>query len=228
MKTLKTWLCAAGSLAALVVWGGAVQADHRLANPLVALSEDLRCQADDLRDSFRDQFRQSAVYIELMRKSQEIKNAANRVRSLARSNGCPIRIGNEVDAMERLIFDMMSLVDVARLRAARGLDKPLCGCTLHIDNKLARMRQTVFSMKRFLVGGRGFDRRQNYDYGYGYGGQREYRGSPGHSWDFDDRRTGSYIDPGVAINGPRGRGGVEFGLDGGIVLNIGGAGVRLR
>ncbi len=225
MKVTKTWMGAAVGLAALVLGGNAVQADHRLANPLVALSEDLRCQADELRSAFREQFRQSAVFNELMWKSHEFRNTASRIRSLALSNGCPIRLRSELDALDRLVNDMGSLVEVARLRAARGLDKPLCGCTLHVDAKLARMRQSVWSMHRFLAGGSGVHR----PWDYRYDEFRDTRGYRGYSNDMYYRDThGRQVDPHFAINGPGGRAGVEFGRDGGIVVNIGGAGVRVR
>lgn len=215
MKKLTMWFAAIG-FAAMMMSGGVVRADHSRLNPLLALSEDLRCQADELRGAFREQFRHSASYHELMRKSQDVKNTAARVRSLSRSDGNGVRLVREIEALERFVYEMASLVEVARLRSARGLDRPLYGCTLHVDAKLGRMRQTVWAMTRALHGGRGGFR---HDDRYGYSGWQAAHGYRGAEYS---------AAPGFAIQGPRDRAGVHFGGDGGLVLNIGGATFRVR
>ena len=140
------------------------------------------------------------------------------------------------------------LVAEARFRAARGLDSPLADCTREVDAKLAAMRGKVKCIRnlatsltayrqptRYGSGGVGyFDPTQ---YGGGYGGTYYRNGEssargyqnviPGNGrYSHTEQWSGGLSDRPVGVYGPKGRG-LEF-ANGGVVLNLGGASIRLK
>ncbi len=114
--------------------------------------DDIQCQADDLRQFIREQFKDSASYRELLNISGDIKNRANRLDNLLRRR--TVEACDIVSAFEELnclVRDLHAAIEVARLRAARGLDPPLIGCTLHIDARLSHLSDSLHCLERDLL-----------------------------------------------------------------------------
>ncbi len=125
----------------LVVMGGfkasSIRADHH--DCLCRIEEEaesVRCLADDIRIGFRRQFHCSAVVRQLQSTSNNIESAARRVRGLARSRGRACELRETVTCLSAHVIELESLINTAKMRAARGLDAPL-GCTMEIDRMMA-------------------------------------------------------------------------------------------
>ncbi len=124
--------------------------DQRRHDPAVGLAEDLRCAARQVREDIRDEFRHSSIFRLLTRTGDDLRRRTDRVASLTRSGGCRITIGQELEAIDFLLTDLSHLLRTARERSVRGIDPPLCRCTLYLDQKLLGMRGLVCSLRELL------------------------------------------------------------------------------
>ncbi len=124
----------------------AANADHDQL-PIEACADSLRCQADDLQDAFRDQFRKSDVYGQLIRTAGKIERNARIIRNQSDARNGICRVTDEINETSTLICELQALVEDARFRAASGWDAPLCGCTLHVDAKIATIQQTLILIR---------------------------------------------------------------------------------
>lgn len=150
MKRLTIWFCAAMCVAAALDTRNLAHGDQRRHDPAVRLAEDLRCAAREMRQDIRDEFRRSSIFRLLARTSDDLRRRTDRVATLTRSGGCRITIGQELDAIDFLLTDLSHLLRTARERSVRGIDPPLCRCTLYLDQELLRMRGLVCSLRETL------------------------------------------------------------------------------
>lgn len=116
------------------------------------LTDQLACQMDELRGSFRQQFRRASNYGELRSTAASVENSARRIDRLVRSGRdvCEIR-----EEMAGIAGDLRRLdlnLAQARFRAEQGLDPPIPGCTLHVDAKLAAAARTFHCLEAVLAG----------------------------------------------------------------------------
>ncbi len=109
--------------------------------------EFLTAQADEFRDVLGDQFRRSGVYAELRRNAAQLERTSRTITGLAKNRNGLSRVGEEIQTAHYLIENLEALVDQARFRANRGLDRPIVGCTLHVDTRLAAMRHTLMLVR---------------------------------------------------------------------------------
>lgn len=151
MKKISLWLCAAICFAAVLSVSNLARADHRRLDPVFQLADSIRCQTDEIRSGVRTEFRHSSISRQLNQTSNDLRNRANQVRSLALSGGCRIRMGQEIEAMSFLLNDLEFLMRTARARAAQGLDRPL-RCTRYLDVQVAQLRQSICSLRAYLIG----------------------------------------------------------------------------
>ena len=96
------------------------------------------------------QFFRSRNYGELLGKIGQIRGKAIHIRTLARIDTCERQILKEAQYLDKLIHEFESLVEIARVRSERGLDRPLRGCTLHMDAKTRGMLDAVHCMTDVL------------------------------------------------------------------------------
>ncbi len=118
----------------------AVLADQRY---IEHQADQLECQMNDLRDVFHDQFRQSGVYRELRSVALDVRNDARRIERLARRGAPACDLQAQLQGTYGCLERLGLLVGEARYRSTTGLDRPLDGCTLHVDARLATARQTL-------------------------------------------------------------------------------------
>lgn len=225
MKKISLWLCAAICFAAVVSVSDLARADHRRLDPVFQLADSIHCQTTDLRSGVRTEFRHSSISRQLNQTSNDLRNRANQVRSLALSGGCRIRMGQELDSMGFLLNDLEFLMRTARARSAKALDRPL-GCTRYLDVQVAQLRQSIFSLRSFLMGrGNRFGTFGHFDL------PPIDRGGVGF---FDDRSGYVGLKPGqVPIHGYGGNRNFDHrsaghSTGGGMTISVGNGGVRIR
>jgi hypothetical protein len=146
MKSVITTLMLAAAFGlGCAVAARAESCDHKL--PIEMYAESLKCQADELQDVFRDQFCRSSCYGELRRTAARLERNARVIRNQSDWRKGVCRVTDEINESSSLICELETLVNSARLRALQGLDRPLTGCTMHVDARLARMRQTLLMIR---------------------------------------------------------------------------------
>jgi hypothetical protein len=106
-------------------------------------TENLECQMKDLRTSFYEQFYYSANYRELRSVAWDVRNDARSIERMTRRDSPICDLREQINDAYACVEKLRLLVAEARYRADNGLDRPLAGCTLHIDAKLAEARQTL-------------------------------------------------------------------------------------
>ena len=213
-------------------------------------SEALKCLTDELRGGLRRQFHHSSVYQEIMSVNNEINSAARSIRNSARSGSDTGRLPQDVEYLTEHVYELAGLVREAKHRSNRGFDQPIVGCTDQIDVMISGMAAKADFLARLIGSSRGMSGRPTYP-GSGYGGYggtgygtqgygptnyggTYYRGNnaPSHGSNklMDPRLiTSNQYQNGngqVGIYGANGRG-VEFN-NGGVVLKLGGAQIRLK
>ena len=226
-------------------------ADHDSVMRQVADEADaVKCLTDDLRGGLRRQFHHSSFYQELMSVNNEINSAARRVRNSARSGSDTCRLPQDVGYLTEHVYQLAGLVREAKNRSNRGFDEPILGCAEYIDQMISEMAARADLLRRLVGSSRSVPGRPAYpESGYGgygatgYGAQSYgptnyggtyYRGNnaPSHGSNklMDPRLITSnqypYGNGPVGIYGANGRG-VEFN-NGGVVLKLGGAQIRLK
>ncbi len=99
--------------------------------------------ASSIQGTLHRQFRQSRVYGQLRGKMNQVRMRALQLQTLSRINASQQQIYNQTDQIYRLMEDFQVLVSTARYRSAYGLDRPLCGCTLHLDRTMNAMYDSI-------------------------------------------------------------------------------------
>gem|GEM_PF-7113245 len=126
-----------------------LKADHQF---IELHAGQLECSMDELRDVFQDQFRDSGVYRELRSTAWDIRQGARQIERMARRNAAVCDIREAIENADRCLSRLHALVGEARYRAHTGIDPPLCGCTLHVDAKIALARQSLAYLRGALLG----------------------------------------------------------------------------
>ena len=97
------------------------------------------------RDVYR-QFSRSRNFAEIVLSHRRVRNKSAYLLSMAQQGSCLRQIRREAVMLDRCVQELEDEIVLARLRADRGLDYPLNGCTLHFDRKLARISEAVQCM----------------------------------------------------------------------------------
>ncbi|MEZ6094255.1 MAG: hypothetical protein R3C03_08440 [Pirellulaceae bacterium] len=202
----------------------AARANHTSELPLEVLGEQLTCQADDLQDAFRDQFRKSSLYSELRCAAVDLENAGRVIRRKADNSNGLCRITDELNDANCRIAELQRLVADARYRASVGIDPALCGCTMHIDQKLASIQNILLLMRAEVTAMTVY--RPQLPVGrevFHCGGGRVYSDQRSH----DDRHAPSFAPPGVGYRGYSSPRHFDIGRDSGIALSSQGLSFRV-
>lgn len=132
-------------------------------SPTLAVgAERLADEADALQRVFRDQFRTARNYGELRQTAGRVERSARRIARWSRGDREACQIAEELNEIEASLYRLDVLVSEARLRAASGVDRPLVGCTLHVDGRMHRMHNIASCLRAELVAGSLGGRRLSY------------------------------------------------------------------
>ena len=182
-------------LLATLLLGNAVVSGQYVVSSQQVVSNNARQltgTASSIQGALNRQFRQSAVYGQLRAKMTQIRTRALQLQTLARLNSSRQQIYQQTSQIDCLLQDFQALVATARYRSDFELDRPLAGCTLHIDQKVQWMLDSLDCVYDELSANAGNTVNIQIQQVQVYG-QTDYRYQNQYSNGF--QRTSRYVNP---------------------------------